>query len=148
MKTRFASTPSMKHTIPLRLMFVAGSVAMVMQAGCSTLRPLSSKPPVPRIVLGAPFDVRLGVGVLSPLPSHVILPAGEYRPLYEDDQVYYYQAAAKVVVRDPASVLEDGGIYVQRGTTTPTGWYYQYVDPHDGTTGWESGAFKTPPPTR
>jgi hypothetical protein len=137
----------MKHTNPLWLLFAAASLASVTLAGCATMRPLSSKPPVPRIVLGAPFDVRAWSGLLPPLPYHVLLPAGEYRPLYEDDKAYYYQAPAKIVVNDLGSSLWDGGIYVQRGTTTPTGWYYQNVD-SDGTAGWNSGAFKTPPPTR
>jgi len=138
----------MKRTISRRRMFVTGSLAMlVMLAGCATMRPLSSKPPLPRIVLGAAFDVRAWSGMLPPLPFHVILPAGEYRPLYEDDQAYYFQAPTKLVVNDLGSALWDGGIYVQRGTTTPTGWYYQDID-SDGNPEWKSGTFKTPPPTR
>jgi len=81
--------------------------------------------------------------LLPPIPFQVILPAGEYRPLYEDDQVYYYQAPSKVVVNDLTSLLYDGGIYVQRGSTTPAGWYYICAD---GTQ--QSGTFSTPLPTR
>jgi hypothetical protein len=111
------------------------------------MRPLSSKPPLPRIVLAAPVDNRAFSGLLPPIPYHVILPAGEYRPLYEDDRAYYYQAPTKVVVNDLASSLYDGGIYVQRGTTTPTGWYFQGAD-SEGNAEWNSGLFKKPLPTK
>jgi hypothetical protein len=139
--------PRTTPTFPRRWLCVAAGLAIVTLAGCSTMRPISSKPPVPKIVLATPFDVRAWSGVLPPLPFHVILPAGEYHPLYEDDQVYYYQAPSKVVVKDLGSALWDGGIYIQRGTTTPTGWYYQDVD-SDGGAEWKTGLFKTPPPSR
>jgi hypothetical protein len=137
----------MKSTVPLRFLYLAAILVLVALAGCATMRPLSSKPPVPKLVLGAPFDVRAWAGLAPPLPYHVILPPGEYRPLYEDDQSYYYQAPTKVVVNDLGSSLWDGGIYIQHGTTTPTGWYYQAVD-SDGNAEWHSATFKTPPPTR
>jgi hypothetical protein len=102
--------------------------------GCgATMRPISSTPPVPAIVLRSSYDARGVAGLLPPVPFHVILPSGEYRPLYEDDQSYYYQAPTKLVVNDLTSLLYDGGIYVQRGTTRPTGWYY-ICD--DGTQQW------------
>lgn len=107
------------------------------------MRPISTPPPLAKFVLPAPFSVTAWSGVLPPLPYRVILPAGEYRPLYEDDQVYYYQAPSKVVVNDLSSLLYDGGIYVARGSTRLLGWYY--ID-EDGTQ--KSGEFKTPPPTR
>jgi len=94
-------------------------------------------------VLSAPFSASGWSGVLPPVKYRVILPAGEYHPLYEDDQCYYYQAPSKVVVNDFVSLMFDGGIYVLRGSTTPDGWYY--ID-EDGTQ--TSGGFSTPPPTR
>lgn len=114
-------------------------------AGCAapTMRPISSKPPVAKIVLAAPFSVSAWAGLLPPVRYGVILPAGEYHPLYEDAQFYYYQAPSKVVVNDLVSLLYDGGMYVQRGSTAPLGWYYVS---EDGTQ--VSGAFKTPPPAR
>jgi hypothetical protein len=107
------------------------------------MHPITSTPPVPSIVLRAPYNARGVAGLLPPIPFHVILPAGEYRPLYEDDQVYYYQAPSKVVVNDLTSLLYDGGIYVQRGSTKPTGWYYICEDGSQ-----QSGTFSTPLPTR
>ena len=75
-------------------------------------------------MLSTPFTVTAIAGILPPIPYHVILPAGEYHPLYEDDQAYYYQAPSKVVVNDLSSALFDGGIYVLRGTTAPRGWWH------------------------
>ena len=79
-------------------------------------------------------------GILQPLPNSLILPVGEYRPLYEDDDNYYYRAPSKVVYNNLGSSLFGGGIYVARGTTNPRGWYY--ID-QDGPQ--QLGPFKTPP---
>jgi len=138
----------MSHTDLRRLFFLVAGLAVIMLPGCATggLRPLSSKPPRDRIVLPAPLTSFWWAGILPPIKFSVILPAGEYRPLYEDDQYYYYQGPAKVVYRgalDIGSSLFDGGIYVARGTTTPRGWFY--VD-QDGSQNF--GRFDTPPPTR
>jgi len=80
---------------------------------------------------------------MPPIKFHVLLPAGEYRPVYEDDQCYYYQAPSKVVVNDLGSLLFDGGMYVMRGDTTPSGWYYIDADGAQN-----SGKFDTPPPVK
>jgi hypothetical protein len=122
---------------------MAGFVVLMLSGCAATLRPISSKPPVAKIVLAAPFSVSGWSGYLPPVKFGVILPAGEYRPLYEDDQFYYYQAPSKVVVNDFSSLMFDGGMYVQRGSTTPSGWYY--VD-QDGSQ--VSGGFSTAPPIR
>ena len=114
----------MKHALTRPLLLAAAALAFATLAGCATMRPLSSKPPLARIVLPAQFDNKAWAGLLPPLPYHVILPPGEYRPLYEDDQYYYYQAPSKVVVNDLSSSLYDGGVLVARGTTRPYGWYY------------------------
>jgi hypothetical protein len=91
--------------------------------GCSSLRPISSKPPESAIELKAPakFD-----GLLYT----VTFPPGIYRPLYEDDGGYYFEAPAKVIGHDIASYMLDGGLYVERSTNVPTQWYI--IDPHDG----------------
>jgi len=133
----------MKRSIFPRLLHLVAGVAILTFAGCATLRPISSPPPRARIVLTAPFTSSGWSGLLPPIKYSVILPAGEYRPLYEDDQYYYYQAPSKVVVNDLTSLMFDGGIYVARGTTTPRGWYY--VD-QDGAQ--NLGRFNAPPPTR
>jgi hypothetical protein len=120
------------------------TLAVCAFAGCAaTMRPISSKPPLARMILAQPFTATGWVGILPPTKFDVILPAGEYRPLYEDADYYYYQAPSKVVVNDLTSLMFDGGIYLARGTTTPRGWYY--VD-QDGSQVF--GQFKTPPPIR
>lgn len=136
----YATVPAMKPLLPP----VMAGLAIFILAGCAaTMRPISSKPPVAKIVFSAPFTISAWSGILPPIKYRVILPAGEYHPLYENDQFYYYQAPSKVVVNDLTSLLFDGGVYVQRGSVNPLGWYY--VD-QDGTQ--TSGMFSTPPPSR
>jgi hypothetical protein len=92
----------------------------ILLTGCASLRPISSKPPESKIVMKSPVKVH------SALLDTATFPAGEYRPLYEDDGGYYYQASAKVIVHSAGIVtyLFDGGIYVKRGDTEPTDWYF------------------------
>jgi hypothetical protein len=85
-------------------------------SGCSTFQPISSKPPVSSLVLAAPVTEKLA------LSTH-ILPAGEYKATYEDSGGYYYQAPSKVISKDFMAYLEDGGIYIPRGSTKPTRFY-------------------------
>ncbi len=139
----------MNHILLRELRVIVAGLALFTLAGCASMRPLSSTPPIPKLVLKAPFDVKAWAGVLPPVPFHVILPPGEYRPVSEDGDSYYYQAPSKVVVNDLVSSMFDGGIYVARGSTTPTGWYY--MDTTVDTTQEDClkwGAFKTLPPTR
>ena len=135
----------MKHAILRPLLLSAICLALVTLAGCATMHPLSSKPPLSRIVLPAQFDNKAWAGLLPPLPYHVILPPGEYHPLYEDDHYYYYQAPSKLVVNDLSSSLFDGGVLVARGTTTPYGWYYIDVTQNGSI---NEGAFSTPLPAK
>ena len=52
------------------------------------------------------------------------MPAGEYKPVLEDDYGYYYQAPSKVAVRFPlAASAVDGGVVIKRGETKPSKWY-------------------------
>ncbi|PYI88879.1 MAG: hypothetical protein DMF03_09230 [Verrucomicrobia bacterium] len=67
-------------------------------------------------------------------------PAGKYRPLYEDRGGYYFEAPAKVLVDDVAVFAYEGGLYIARGATEPTGWY---VNRPSGKT---MGRFKKIPP--
>jgi hypothetical protein len=134
----------MHHAIARRLLIIVAGLALFVLAGCATMRPISSPPPLAKIVIPAPFSTAAWAGYLPPIKYTVILPAGEYRPLYEDDQYYYYQAPAKVVVNDLVSTLYDGGIYVARGSTTLGGWYY--TDEENGCQ--RSGQFSAPPPHR
>jgi hypothetical protein len=132
----------MRDHISGRLFLVAASFAVLGLSGCASMRPISSTPPLPKIVLKSAHDERAFQGILPPIPFHVLLPPGEYHPLYEDDNAYYYQAPSKVVVNDLGSSLYDGGIYVSRGANTPTGWYY--VSEDENGSAINSGLFKTP----
>jgi hypothetical protein len=135
---------SMKASVSRPLSWVLAGAAVCALAGCAaTMRPISSKPPLAKMTLSASYTATSWTGLLPPIKTDIILPAGEYRPLYEDADYYYYQAPSKVVVNDLTSLLFDGGIYLARGTTIPRGWYY--VD-QDGSQVF--GQFKTPPPVR
>jgi len=92
------------------------SLFSLLLTGCTSLRPISSKPPESAIVLKTPATFPGFLYTVS-------FPAGEYRPFYEDDGGYYYQAPAKVVSRDIISYMLDGGLYVERGSKEPTRWY-------------------------
>jgi hypothetical protein len=133
----------MKLSFSRWFLYFVTCLGIVTFSGCATMRPISSPPPRAHIVLGSPYTATGWSGVLPPIKFSVILPPGEYRPLYEDDQYYYYQAPSKVVVNDLTSLMFDGGIYVARGTTSPRGWYY--ID-QDGAQNF--GRFNSPPPTR
>jgi len=110
----------------MRITIITLSLVSMLITGCTSMRPLSSKPPESAIVLKSP--VKVGVVVAFAFP------AGEYRPLYEDDGGYYYQAPSKVIFYDfPFSRMIDGGLYVERTATEPTQWYYidlQYGQKH------------------
>jgi hypothetical protein len=139
----------MNTTLPREVRVIMAGLALLALASCASMHPITSTPPIPKIVLKAPFDVKAWAGYLPPIPFHVILPPGEYRPVSEDGQSYYYQAPSKVVVNELVSSMFDGGIYVARGSTTPTGWYYN--DPTVDTSQESSlkwGAFKTLPPAK
>src|SRR5450631_1604235 len=101
--------------IIMSITMITVSLAGLLLTGCSSLRPISSKPPESAIMLTAPVTIREFV-------TTVTFPAGEYRPLYEDDGGYFFQAPAKVVANDIFSYMYDGGLYVERGTNEPTKW--------------------------
>jgi len=105
------------------ILFAAAALAVLAFPACSTLRPIASKPPVAKIILDAPYST---YGVIT----QVALPAGEYRPAYEDHDYYYYQAPSKIVISRMHTRMRDGGIYVTRDTASMVGCYY--VD-EDGT---------------
>jgi hypothetical protein len=100
----------------MRITIIIFSLVGLLLTGCSSLSPISSKPPESAIELKSPAKF---TGFLYT----VTFPAGEYRPLYEDDGGYYYQAPAKVIGHDIISYMLDGGLYVERGSNEPTRWY-------------------------
>jgi hypothetical protein len=107
-------------------------LVVLLGVGCSSLwqdsslRPISSKPPESAIVLSGPVTIR-------DQSATDTFPPGEYRPRYEDRGGYYFEAPAKVVVDDVAVFAYEGGLYVARGATEPTGWYVNR--PNGKTTG-------------
>ncbi|MBV6500520.1 MAG: hypothetical protein CJBNEKGG_03001 [Prosthecobacter sp.] len=84
-------------------------------ASCSSIRPLSSKPPYSSIKVNKPFTWGDGVILIK-----VEMPSGEYKPLYEDDKGYYYQAPQKITGRDSFwPLLMDGGLFLKRNLAKP-----------------------------
>jgi len=119
----------------------AAVLVFLLTSGCSNLqlkssspRPISSKPPESAIVLSAPITVTDTDGATNTFP------AGKYQPLYEDKGGFYFQAPSKVIVNDVAVFGYDGGLYVARGATEPTEWYFT------GPSGKKMGQFKKIPP--
>jgi len=51
------------------------------------------------------------------------MPAGEYKPVLEDNSGYYYEAPSKIAARDIFSYVADGGLIIKRGETKPSKWY-------------------------
>jgi hypothetical protein len=99
-------------------LFLLAALCGLAFASCASMRPISSRPPVGKIVLTAPFTT-------STITTKISLPAGEYRPAYEDNDYYYYQAPAKLVINRFNSRMFDGGIYIPRsGATVLRGCYF------------------------
>ncbi|MFL6515191.1 MAG: hypothetical protein ACJ8M1_09235 [Chthoniobacterales bacterium] len=108
-------------------------------AGCShfnhgsSFRAIASEPSAPLIELTVPATV-------SDEGATTTFPAGKYKPVYEDEGGYYYEAPGKVLMDDIATYAFDGGVYVKRGHTNPTQWYV--IRPNGRRT---MGHFKAPP---
>jgi hypothetical protein len=89
-------------------------------ASCSSINPISSKPPYSKIVVNHPFS--WGDGVLT---MKVNMPAGTYLPKFEDKEGYFYEAPQKVTGRDTFfPLLVDGGLYLKRGLNKPDTIYF------------------------
>ncbi|HEX4266086.1 MAG TPA: hypothetical protein VH597_17250 [Verrucomicrobiae bacterium] len=107
----------MKTLLRAFIGIVLTSVALALLPGCASMRVLSSTPPVKAFVLEKPAEFTFGLG------TKVTFPAGEYKPVMEDNDGYYYQAPSKVVARDLFSYVADGGLYLRRAEMVPTRWY-------------------------
>ena len=119
---------------------MAAAVGIVAIVGaCSALHPgasfraISSTPPASAIKLSAP-------AVVTDMGTTTTFPPGKYRPMYEDDGGYYYEAPSKVLVDDIGVYGFDGGLYLPRGKTAPSGWYIIRPNGRRST-----GHFKTAP---
>jgi hypothetical protein len=93
------------------------TIAAIVLPGCASMRVLSSAPPVKAIVVEKPLEFTFGLG------TKLTMPVGDYKPVMEDNNGYYYQAPSKLVARDIFSYVADGGLYVKRGETNPCRWY-------------------------
>jgi len=95
---------------------------LMLLAGCNTTghashpRAITSTPPIKAIELTVPATV-------SEEGATTTFPVGKYKPVYEDDHGFYFEAPGKVLVDDIATYAFDGGVYVERGRTEPTHWY-------------------------
>jgi len=105
-----------------RWIIVKALAVAALITGCSSLhkqssfRAIASHPPVAAIELIKPATV-------SEEGATTTFPPGKYRPMYEDDHGYYFEAPRKVIVDDVGVYGFDGGVYIQRGKTAPTEWY-------------------------
>lgn len=130
--------------MPLRRsLIVLATVAAFAFTGCDSLRPIASTPPLEKVDLAQPFTTAWKNPVVPLVRYSVILPAGEYHPILEDEKFYYYQAPSRVIYKDLNSSLLEGGIRLAHGSTIPRGWY---CVGEDGT--MFIGDFKTPLPAR
>ncbi|HEX3856642.1 MAG TPA: hypothetical protein VHY30_05020 [Verrucomicrobiae bacterium] len=102
----------------LQTAIASGLLALaVTLSGCASMRVISSTPPVKEIVLDQPSEFSFG------LASKISMPAGEYKPVLEDNAGYYYQAPSKLAARDIFSYVADGGLFIKRGEEFPSKWY-------------------------
>ena len=105
-----------------RTAVLAIAMSSMLLAGCnsihhgSSFRAIESKPPIKAIELTVPASV-------SDQGATTTFPVGKYKPAYEDDHGFYFEAPRKVLVDDIATYAFDGGVYVERGQTEPTHWY-------------------------
>lgn len=93
---------------------LVGTLAL---AGCSSLRPLTTKPATTVISVQTPLTIKHFLG------SETILPAGDYRATMEDKGGYYYAAPGKLIGSGGGGWLLDGGLYLPRGAPAPTHYY-------------------------
>lgn len=101
----------------LRILLTLALVCLA--TSCASIRPLSTKPPYSAITVNKPFSWGDGVILIK-----VEMPAGEYKPLYEDDKGYYYQAPQKITGRDSFwPLLMDGGLFLKRNLLKPDQLY-------------------------
>ena len=108
----------MKRLISFRILGGSAAVALiaVMLAGCNSIRPVASTPPVSTIVVAEAFTVHE--------VTRANFPAGEYKPVFEDSDGFYYQAPTKVIANLMFTYIGDGGLYLKKGEKEPSQWYF------------------------
>ena len=108
----------MNRNIPIQAL--AGAVASVLLVigltGCSSIRPVSSTPPASVIEVSEAFTVHE--------LTRANFPAGEYKPVFEDSDGFYYQAPTKVIANLMFTYIGDGGLYLKKGEKEPSQWYF------------------------
>ena len=106
---------------PKTRLFVIAATSILF-AGCNSFnhgksfRAIESTPPIKAIELEAPASVSGDEG------ATMTFPVGKYKPAYEDDRGFYFEAPRKVLKDDIATYAFDGGVIVERGHTEPTHW--------------------------
>jgi hypothetical protein len=123
-----------QHTLTIAVLCAALAGCSHFQHGSSSsFHAIDSDSSKPSIELTVP-------AVVSDQGATTTFPAGKYKPVYEDEGGYYYEAPGKVILDDIATYAFDGGVYVKRGHTNPSRWYV--IRPNGRRT---TGRFKTPP---
>jgi len=108
----------MKRLISIRILGGVAGVALIVGAlaGCSSIRPVTSTPPASAIVVSEAFTVHE--------LTRANFPAGEYKPVFEDSDGFYYQAPTKVIANLMFTYIGDGGLYLKKGEKEPSQWYF------------------------
>lgn len=120
----------------LGLAIIAGFLSA---AGCNTFdrhssfKALTSEPSLAAIELLKP-------AMVTDQGATTTFPPGKYKPVYEDEHGFYFEAPRKVLVDDVGVYGFDGGVYIERGKSTPSQWYV--IRPNGRRT---MGRFKTAP---
>ena len=127
------------NSLPLIRAAITIGVMSLLASGCSSFhsgssfRAIQSKPPASAIELKVP-------AVVTEEGATTTFPVGKYKPEYEDEHGYYYEAPRKVLVDDIGVYGFDGGLYLSHDKTAVTGWYL--IRPNGRRT---TGHFKTLP---
>jgi hypothetical protein len=101
---------------------IAIATVCLFASGCSSLHSgssfgeVKSKPPASVIELKAP-------AIVTEEGATTTFPVGKYKPAYEDEHGYYYEAPSKVMVDDIGVYGFEGGLYLSRDKNTVNGWY-------------------------
>jgi len=103
----------------VRFEMLTGAIAalvVLLLTGCSSIRPVTSTPPASAIVVSEPFTVHE--------LTRANFPSGEYKPVFEDNDGFYYQAPTKIIANLMFTYVGDGGLYLKKGEKEPSQWYF------------------------
>lgn len=94
---------------------VSAVILSLLCFGCASVLPVKSKPPAKSVTVLEPFE--WGDGIVTIFYEY---PAGEYRPMYEDEDGFFYQAPCRISGRDTfMPLLKEGGLYWKKKDPKP-----------------------------